>query len=126
MLLVPKGFQHKRVIHRNHAFATGAAATTLVTAQATGLAIVPVYMAWVASAAGSFTLTKGSGGASYFAGGFLAGQVQSTDWWDDGVTEGVGAATSLEIVKAAGVGAGQFHVWYMIVRIGAGGGGTTQ
>ena len=62
-----------------------------------------------------------------FAGGFLAnGEWQAVPWWDDGVVEGIGAATSLEIVKAAGVGAGNFHVWYMIRRIGAGSGGNDQ
>ena len=127
MDLVPNSFRHKAILHRNHPFGTGAAATLLVTAPGTGLSLVPIAFAWMASGAGSFTLTKGSGGASYFAGGFLAnGQWQQVPWWDDGVIEGVGANTSLEIVKAAGVGLGNFHVWYMIRRIGAGEGGTTQ
>ena len=127
MQLVPKTWQHKSILHKNHAFGTGAAATAIIAAPGTGLSLVPVQFAWMASAAGSFTLTKGSGGASYFAGGFLAnGEWQSIPWWDDGVVEGIGANTSLEIVKANAIGAGNFHVWYMIRRIGAGEGGTTQ
>lgn len=125
-LILPGAFRHKNIRHMSHNFATGAAATTLVTAAGTGLRIIPLYMAWHASAAGSFTLSKGSGGSTYFNAAFLGlGEVSQLPWWDDGVAETVGNNTAIEILKAAAIGAGQFHVWYCVVRGGAGGGGTS-
>jgi len=125
--LIPTRFGNKPIRHMRHVFATGAAATTLVTAPATGLVIVPVYMSWRASAAGSITLTKGSSGASAFTAAFQAnGLWETVPWWDDGAANSIGAGTSIEILKATGCGAGEFNIWYVICRLGAGDGGTNQ
>lgn len=127
MFFPPKRFENRPIRHMRHAFATGAGATVLVTAPGTGLVIVPTYMAWRASAAGSITLTKGSGGASAFGASFQSnGLWDYVPWWDDGSVNTIGANTSIEITKATGCGAGEFNVWYVIVRLGAGDSGTGQ
>lgn len=125
--LIPERFRDKTIKHRAYTFATGVAATVCVTAPGTGLAIVPIYMAWHASAAGSFTLKKGSGGSTYFHGAFtINNELAGTPWWDDGASESIGSNTALELVTAATPGAGQFHVWYVVCRLGAGDSGTGQ
>lgn len=127
MIYAPERLSHKAVQHKLHAFGTGAATVTLVTAPGTGLSIVPVYFLWHASAAGSFTLLKASTGSVYFHGAFTINNApQQCPWWDDGAVEGIGANKELTIVKATGVGVGQFHVWYVVCRTSAGGGGTDQ
>lgn len=122
MELVPGFLQHKKIQHRYHDFATGAAATVLITAPATGLVLIPVWYRYTASAAGSVTLFAGSGGASVFQAYFVAGDERTGPWYGTDV----GAATSIEIVKAAGVGRGTFDLWYIVHRLGAGSGGTNQ
>lgn len=125
--IIPERFKDKTIIHKTHAFGTGAATTTLLAAPGTGLAIVPVYMYWHASAVGSFTLQKGLSGSVMLHGNFQTAHIpDQLPWWDDGASETVGANTAIAIVKADGCGAGEFHLWYVICRLGAGGGGTTQ
>lgn len=124
MYIVNKDRQHHKVQHKHHQFATGAAATTLVTALGTGFAIVPIYWRLSASALGTVLLENGSGGASIMRTSALVNhEEQASPWW--GLTE-VSAATAIEITKATGIGAGEFDLWYIIVRMGAGDGGNTQ
>lgn len=123
MELIPKSRQHHAIQHSHHAWATGVAATVMITAKGTGLSIVPVWYRYQSSAAGSITLFAGSGGASVMhARVVTAGDERSGPWWDP---SGVGSNTDLEIIKELGIGKGEFDMWYVIIRVGAGAGGNT-
>lgn len=112
-----------RIIHKHMAFSAAVAATTLVTALATGVTLIPVHFRWAASNAGSVFLTVGSGGASIWRGAFLANnENQDTAWWDTSIT----AATAIEIAVLSAVGQGEFDIWFTAVRGGAGAGALVQ
>lgn len=116
--------QHHKIQHMRHAFTDGAASVVLVTAKGTGLNIMPIWYRYQASAAGSMTLFAGTAGASVFHCRVVtAGDERNGPWWDP---TGVGANKHIMIEKEAGVGKGEFEIWYIVVRTGAGGSGTGQ
>lgn len=120
MELVPKDFQHKKAQVKVLNFATAASDT--VSAAGTGLSIIPIWYHLTASAAGSAVVYAGTGGSALIRLKFGANSVQSGPWWDPGVT-----ANKLLVLEVEGaVGVGQFAVWYVIVRSGAGNSGTGQ
>ena len=109
--------------HTHKRFSGATTAATLVAAQGTGISIVPVLFRWVATVAGSVFLTATSGGGSIFRSQFLANsQEQGVPWWDTGLPPNT--PITLEVPSDCGVG--EFDIWWVVVRGGAGAGATTQ
>ena len=108
-------FMGKRV---RHAFiGSGASAASLnVAAPGTGLANIPIAF-WVsASAVGSFVCYNGTAGSQLFRIHSQLGGVWSGDFWDDTI-----AANKILVLETqTGPGDADFHVWYIVARVGAG------
>lgn len=118
MEFVPKDFQHKKAQLQLLNFATAASGAT--GAPGTGIAFIPVGFHCIASAAGSAAVYAGTGGSELIRLKLLAGTEYSGAWWDPGVT----ANKQLVLEVEGAVGVGQFAVWYIAVRKGAGDSGT--
>lgn len=119
-MLVPKDFQHKKALLLQLNFAT--AASGAGAAAATGLRYVPIYWTLSASAAGSAAVYAGTGGSELIRIKFGAAALVDGYYWDN-----VLQSNKLLVAEVEGaVGVGQFNVYYVAVRRGAGSGGTEQ
>lgn len=120
MQLVPKAFQHKKLKLLQLDFAT--AASTSVAAAGTGLRLVPVYWRFTSSGIGSGVIYAGTGGSTLIMTKFGAAAAGDGYYWDDNATSNKGLVLEME----GAVGVGQFQVWYVVKRMGAGSDGLGQ
>lgn len=118
MILAGKQFQHKKPQLKLLNFATAASGAS--GEPGTGVAYIPVWWQIVASAAGSAAVYAGTGGSELIRLKFGAADEKCGAWWDPGVT----ANKRLVLEVEGAVGVGQFAVWYVAVRQGAGNSGT--
>ena len=99
--------------------------STSISAPGTGLCIIPVYWWAISSAVASLAAVNGtiaSSGTTWFAPKTVAGVLIQAPFWDDTYLDN--KALTLESTLNGG-GIVDFHVWYTIRRVRAGGGGTT-
>lgn len=101
--------------------ASATTASTSISAPGTGLCIIPVYWWAIASAVASIAALNGTTGTAWFAAKTVAGQMAFGDYWED--TYLANKPLVLESTLAGG-GTVDFHVWYVIRRVGAGESGT--
>jgi len=118
--LVPKDLGHKKAQLQQLNFATAASGAT--DAPGTGLAFIPVYYSFSASAAGSAAVYAGTGGSELIRIKFAANTPVSGAYWDSDIEP----AKRLVLEVEGAVGVGQFNVWYVVHRVGAGSSGTGQ
>ena len=121
-IIDPK-FLGARIQHRHFFFSGAVVATALVTAAGTGISIAPLYFRWNGSVSASILLTAGSSGASIFRSRFVISNAEmQTPWWDNVIA----ANTGIFIEIPTDPGVGEFDIWFIFVRTGAGAGGTVQ
>lgn len=99
--------------------------STGVSAPGTGLLLVPVYFWAVASAVASLAILNGTTASTatvLWAGKTAAGVPLMGEFWED--THKPNTALSLESTLNGG-GILDFHVWYVVRRVGAGDAGAT-
>ena len=110
--------------HVHKVFASNVTDVILASNFGTGISIVPVRFRWQASGAGSMFLTLGTAGAaSIFRTAALANnQEQNSAWWDASYA----ANTEIRLQVPSTLGAGEFDIWFVVVRGGAGAGALVQ
>ena len=129
--LVPTDRQYSKPRHTHVDFSTTVASTIMATAPGTGLICIPVYYRVMASslaaavASVNFRVATTAGTVVIGVGAPTSGLPTEGPWWDDQTAAGVGANNALVLQAAAGIGNGTADLWYVIVRSGAGGAGTT-
>jgi hypothetical protein len=111
--------------HIHKVFASNATDVILVSNFGTGISIVPIHFRWAASGQGSIFLTYGTAGAaSIFRTQTLAAfQNQDDAWWDPNPSS---VNTEIRIQVPSTLGTGEFDIWFVVVRGGAGAGALTQ
>lgn len=98
---------------------TATAGSTSLAAAATNLVRVPFFVTLVASSAGaSYACYNGTGGSIFFKGIMTAGAQEFNYWANPG---DVLANKPIVIETGAGIGQGEFHVYFVVTR-----GGTPQ
>lgn len=115
MDLRPFNVKNHRVKHA--IFATATAASMSITAPGTGLGFIPVYWYAITSGVASFAVTNGTSGTSFFTVKTVAGQVAAADYWEDTFL-----SNKPLVIESTlnGAGVTDFHVWFVIRRLGAG------
>jgi hypothetical protein len=92
----------------------------------TGFSIVPVHFRWAASSQGSLFLTYGTAGAAasiFRAQTIINLQNQESAWWDPNPAS---VNTEIRLQVKSTLGVGEFDMWFVVVRGGAGAGALTQ
>ena len=87
-----------------------------IAAAGTNLVQVPFYFTAIASTAASFTLSNGTGG-SILAQGILTAGVQEWNYWAN--AGDMAANKGLVLETGAGIGKGEFHVYFVVTRGGS-------
>ena len=120
---IPSKVAGYTVQHVHKRFSGATTFATVVSALGTGLSIVPIYFRFNGSVAASMFLTIGSGGASIFRTRFVVSNAEmNTPWWDSTYA----ANTPILIEMATDPGVGEFDIWFIAMRTGAGQSGTGQ
>ncbi len=118
MDLRPFNVKNHRV---KHLFHSGSVGSTSATAAGTGAAMIPVYFWCTASAIATLTCFNGTSGSTLFTIKTTTHGAIDGSFWDDAILP-----NKALVIEAEGTpGICEFHVWYVVRRIGAGGGGTT-
>jgi hypothetical protein len=121
MHVIPPAFEREP---RKHFVLLHSGGSTSGSAPGTGTVYIPIY-GWVsASAVGSVTYYNGTGGSNLFTVKTSAGGVSDFCFWEEPSRMLANQPAVLESDSANGVG--NFHVVCLVVRNGAGQGGTTQ
>lgn len=118
MDLRPFAVKNKRL--KRAVFASATTASMSITAPGTGLCIIPVYWWAISSGVASLAALNGTSGTVWFAPKTAAGVLADAPYWDD--TYLANKALVLESTLNGG-GVTDFHVWYVVRRVGAGGDG---
>lgn len=123
MNIVPVGFRGNPVKHFVYQAATSGSSS--YAAPASGYAYIPIG-GWVsASAVGSFTYYNGTAGSSLFR---ILAPARGVSWFDFWESPGVVLPAKCPVLESStdGVSLNDFHVFAIVVRSGAGQGGTEQ
>ena len=118
-LLVPRDYQHKKP--QLLQLQTASVASISVAAAGTGIALVPIYYTYSASALGSVTIFAGTAGSTLIYISGAAGGAVEGHYWDYKVTPN----KALVLENQGTPGNGFLNVWYVAVRLGAGTSGLT-
>lgn len=120
MILVPRDYIHKKPQLVKLQFSTAASGAS--GAPGTGIRYVPVYWQLSASGVGSGAIYAGTAGSELLRLKWGAAANIDGCFWDN-----EGTANKRLVLEVEGaVGIGEFNVWYVAKRAGAGDSGTTQ
>lgn len=118
MDLRPFNVKNHRVKHAN--LASSSIGSISITAFGTGIGVIPVYWWALTSGVASLAVLNGTSGSTLFQVKTTTGVVVSGEFWDD--TFLANKALVLESTLN-GAGVTDFHVWYVVRRVSAGGDG---
>lgn len=119
MDLRPFNVKNHRV---KHAYLASASIGSIsVTTPGSGFAFIPVYFWAITSGVASIAVLNGTAGTTFFSIKTAAGVPVEGRYWED--TYLVNKPLVLESTLAGG-GITDFHVWYVVRRLGAGESGT--
>ncbi len=124
MDLVPRAFQRENIRHFTEGASLATSGSASFAAGGTGVTFVPIYCWHTASAVASLTYYNGTGGSAIFTIKTNAGGTWDFNHWEEPNQMTPNKCPVLE--SNAGVGVHEFHVYAMVVRGGAGAGGTVQ
>lgn len=108
-------YDSKKVKHLSLVFS--GAGSTSIAALGTGLLRMPIRVWATASGVGSVVAYNGTGGSTFFKLKLAAGGYVEVDFHDDTF---IGNKTLVLESGDATLGVGEFHVWYVAKRVGAG------
>ena len=125
MEIIPKHFRDDSAIkHFSIGASLATAGSASFSAPGTGLLFIPVYGWYTGSAVASLTYYNGTGGSAIFTQKATAGGTYDFHFWE---TPDQMTSNKCPVLETnAGIGVHDFHVYAIVVRGGAGAGGTVQ
>ena len=123
MAMIDPKYKGWPVQHSHKRLSGATTGATMVSALGTGISCCPVYIRCSASVAVSMFLSLGSSAGSFWRSNFIVGKGEiSMPWWDNTLTPN----TSINLEVPTDPGVGEFDLWWIAWRSGAGSSGTGQ